>query len=443
MPEPVALLGTTLEGGGQLLRIAVGAAALTCTPISIKNIRGNRKGAPGLKQQHLTCVQWLAYASNAKTTGVRKKSINLSFSAESLAKSSVTLSDHEHIDIGSPGSISLILQAILPFLIFSPTKTSQPRSITIKGGSNVDLSPSYEYVEQVLFPTLSLIGLPAMTASFSEREWRQTNQGTGSVTYLIQSLRPGAHLPAFTLKDRGPVTNLHATIFAPTEWQGHLETVFRAKVEEIMNSGRLLITSHTERQDNNIISFQTGTGGLSRTIYVLLVAHTTTGHRLGRDRWFSKSTPSSFASRIEASASKAKSGSSQQSSSRKDLSEDLESMLGALTRSAEELVEDLMAEVEHGGCVDEFMRDQLVIYQALAKGKSFVDGGREEGSVEVEHELEDREAVEDVQGIRTSKKSSLHTQTAEWVCEEVLGARFNGEGECEGVGWMAGVSKAI
>ena len=28
----------------------------------------------------------------------------------------------------------------------------------------------------------------------------------------------------------------------------------------------------------------------------------------------------------------------------------------------------LFAEIEHGGCVDEFLRDQLVVYQALAEG---------------------------------------------------------------------------
>ena len=51
VPEPVRLDGSTLEGVGQLLRIAVALSALLSKPIAIDNIRGNRT-PPGLKLQH-------------------------------------------------------------------------------------------------------------------------------------------------------------------------------------------------------------------------------------------------------------------------------------------------------------------------------------------------------------------------------------------------------
>lgn len=79
MPSPIALDGRTLEGGGQLVRIALGLSALTKLPISITNIRGNRPGGGGLKAQHLTSVQWLAQASGAKVKGMGLKSKNLVF----------------------------------------------------------------------------------------------------------------------------------------------------------------------------------------------------------------------------------------------------------------------------------------------------------------------------------------------------------------------------
>lgn len=55
--EPLELDGRTLEGGGQLIRIAYCLSALTRKAIRVTNIRGNRSGGGGLKAQHLACVQ--------------------------------------------------------------------------------------------------------------------------------------------------------------------------------------------------------------------------------------------------------------------------------------------------------------------------------------------------------------------------------------------------
>ena len=82
--------------------------------------------------------------------------------------------------------------------------------------------------------------------------------------------------------------------------------------------------------------------------------------------------------------------------------------------------DNMLAEIEHGGCVDEYLRDQLVVYQALAEGLSNVYGGeRPDGLV----------------------GPSLHAQTAQWVAKEVLGVEFDEQGECEGIGFDPGTER--
>jgi RNA 3'-terminal phosphate cyclase (ATP) len=46
-PKIIELDGRAGEGGGQLVRVAVGLAALTTQPVKITNVRGNRPGGRG------------------------------------------------------------------------------------------------------------------------------------------------------------------------------------------------------------------------------------------------------------------------------------------------------------------------------------------------------------------------------------------------------------
>jgi len=74
-----AIDGTTLEGGGQLVRIAVGLSALSGIPIHVSDIRGGRPRGGGLKTQHLAAVNWLKAACDAAAIGADQKSKTLKF----------------------------------------------------------------------------------------------------------------------------------------------------------------------------------------------------------------------------------------------------------------------------------------------------------------------------------------------------------------------------
>lgn len=199
MPSPIHLEGTTLEGGGQLLRLATCLSALTSTPINIINIRGKRSGGGGLKAQHLTSVQWLGAASNARISGAGLKSKEITFKPKTRSTSGLEWRNGGNVVIkqNTPGSVNLVLQAVLPYMLFSNSGheadgEEESIRVNITGGTNVSNSPSCDYIEQVLAPMLSLIGVPPIETQIHSRGWSQGSL-QGWVALRIPSLRWAIH----------------------------------------------------------------------------------------------------------------------------------------------------------------------------------------------------------------------------------------------------------
>lgn len=46
---------------------------------------------------------------------------------------------------------------------------------------------------------------------------------------------------------------------------------------------------------------------------------------------------------------------------------------------AERVIENIMKRVAYGGCVDEFMQDEIAIHQTLAEGRGSASAGEGEG----------------------------------------------------------------
>ena len=406
--SPVHLDGTTLEGGGQLLRLALSLSSLTQISIHVTDIRGKRgpRSAPGtaggLKPGHLAGAKWLAEATHASTEGLEVKSRELIFSYQKIESNIPSGSNQalpadgrkvspkvgvwtdiregdkiirreSHVPCSTPGSILLVLQAVLPYLVFGPAshveggRTAVPLRITIQGGTNVSNSPSIEYVSQVLLPTLSKqLGLPQITSTLHKRGWSTGRNEVGRIAFDILPLTAGSVLSACELRERGELARVHVSILAP-------DPQTRSSIRD--NVIRQLIAYEPEVE---ILFPVDENSGHEKRIYLLLVAETENGYRLGRDWLY-----------------------------------DLKTKGVPLSKTCDNLVskvvKDLKREVRHGGCVDEFMQDQLVVFQALATGRTKIDCGKQE--------------------------SSLHTMTARWVVETILGSAFNGSGDCEGVGY--------
>ncbi|KAK3676895.1 hypothetical protein LTR78_003099 [Recurvomyces mirabilis] len=446
----LTLDGRTLEGGGQLLRTAICLSALTSTPLKIHHIRGNRSGGGGLKAQHLASVKWLAEACDAHVEGGEKGSTDLLFEPGQgrgrgkgvvggdgvpavFTKKTLPDGDGEKVwearlEIGTAGSTGLALQAILPFILFTklPGDARLPVHLTLSGGTNVSGSPSYEYLSQVLLPMLKAIGLPEMKTVLHKRGWSQGGSSVGSLTIEIPT-RKNVVLEAFTLappdlpfKTQGPLRRprqMTATFVAPISCHAHLKQVFVPRARELF-----VTKSDSAINDDDEplpIAIRCTDSGHEKRLYLIAVLTvptlTTTTASLDPT-----SPPTSPTDSILAS----------------DWLYDKRIPVNSKTRPHDEVAENMAQRVltelhqqwRSGAYVDEHLRDQLVIFQALANGRSRVHPGYKAvlpaGTGEGEGE-----------GDGGLREPSLHTQTAEWVVNEMLGAEFDGSGRCEGVGF--------
>ncbi|MDG6251432.1 RNA 3'-terminal phosphate cyclase, partial [Methanocalculus sp.] len=102
--------GGILEGGGQIVRTAVALAAVSGEAVAILNIRKNRS-VPGLAAQHVAAIKAAAAISDATTSGVFVGSGEITFLPGRPERKDIT------IDIGTAGSIPLVLSTWLPLAL--------------------------------------------------------------------------------------------------------------------------------------------------------------------------------------------------------------------------------------------------------------------------------------------------------------------------------------
>ena len=226
--------GSYGEGGGQILRTAIALSAITGEDVEIVNIRAGRKN-PGLRNQHLWGIKLVAMMSNAQVEGLRIGSQRVKFFPSRIR------GGEYKVDIGTAGSITLLLQtAILPAL-FADDKIV----LKLRGGTDVPWSPPIDYYRFVLSPLLSQMHVN-MKLEVLERGYYPEGGG-----YVRVEIEPG-EIRGISLEGRGKLL----------ERRGYIN----------MRNLPLHIVDRMKRELRGFIfEDDVGTGGRSKGCGILLV----------------------------------------------------------------------------------------------------------------------------------------------------------------------------
>lgn len=139
--------GAAGEGGGQVLRSAVGLSLLSGRPTTVKNIRAKRK-KPGLMRQHLTAVLAAAEIGEAEVQGAKVGSRELIFIPKTIKAGSYRFA------IGTAGSCTLVFQTILPALLAADSSSE----LVLEGGTHNPMAPPFDFLETSFLPLLRQMG---------------------------------------------------------------------------------------------------------------------------------------------------------------------------------------------------------------------------------------------------------------------------------------------
>lgn len=395
--KPIVLDGRTGEGGGQLVRLATALSAVSSIPIRITHVRGNRGGGRGggLKAQHVASIAYLATATDAVVTGLHIGSHTLEFRPR-LQPSQLVDRKVRIVADSAAASTLLIFQAVLPFLLFAGGEAVE---VVIQGGTNVSWSLSWEYLDQVLLPVLEDRFGVVVERRLVKRGWSAGKLEAGEVWFRVHPVKLGDVLRLGGRREYAArdfeVKTVHVSILAPADMHAGFQDALVADLEVVFPRAEV---------DFRVVEDT----GLESRIYVLCVARSET-LRWGRDC-------------LSALGKKGR-------------------KVDVIRRISQKVCKELFEEVEGRGTVDEYLQDQLVVFQALADGMtSFPRGGMAPGNDE---ELEEvMEGLTVGERMRRDKalepfgEGSTHTTTARWVTAEVLeGVEWFNKGRvCRGVG---------
>jgi RNA 3'-phosphate cyclase len=140
--------GSMLEGGGSIVRISVGLAALVGKPVRVYNIRAKREN-PGLREQHLEGIRAVAKLCGGRLEGDEIGSREIRFWPGEVKAGRL------RVNIRTAGNITLVLQP----LMLASLRADGPVEVEFEGGAtDAPLAPPIDYLKNVTFPILARMG---------------------------------------------------------------------------------------------------------------------------------------------------------------------------------------------------------------------------------------------------------------------------------------------
>lgn len=323
--------GSVMEGGGQILRMAIAFSALLQKPVRVINIRAGRS-SPGLRPQHLTGINLVRDICGGRLVNASIGSTEIEFYPGPIRGGVFSA------DTGTAGSVVLLLQAALPCLLFADA----PSVLRLRGGTNAEMAPQIDYTLSVFLPIARKFGA-SCDIKVLKRGYYPKGGGLVEV-----SAQPAGSLKSLVLTDPGHVVRVTGRSFVAGALPVKVAHIMANSAVDILRE-RLpsTITLHVERlKEPEANAFGTGSG-------IVLFAESSTGMKLAG------------------------------------------SALGKRGVTAEAVgqaaAEELLHELQHSVCVDKHLQDQLIVFMALANGTSQILCGsltlHTETAIHVAHQL--------------------------------------------------------
>jgi len=299
--------GSQKSGSGTILRLSIALTVILGQTLHISNIRQKRP-QPGLRPQHLEAVLTAARLCDAELEGAELNSRELWFKPKKVRGGKI------EAEIGTAGSIPMLLMTILPICNFAESTVHLHVS---KGGTDVQNSPTINYIRYVLLPTLRRTGINAV---LTVQKYGYYPKGMGELTITVE---PCKSLEPLLLENFGKIQAIKGvsvcTFLADRKVA---ERQAKAANDYLRERGFLADIQIVNDESNPL---QKGSS-------LVLWAETDTGTILGADA------------------------------------------IGELRKTSEtvgrEAAEKLHAEISNKPTVDVHLADMLITYIALAKGRS-------------------------------------------------------------------------